>query len=167
MLAHQNITPGLGAELAPGEVVPDELLSDGQISALQQLASQRGIVVARGQVMSLEEQAAFAHRLGEPLTRPSNPSEIPVELIRIMADENSKHAAGEGWHSDVSSESEPPGLSMLRMEVVPSAGGDTLLCQYVCRLRVFIPGDAGLCRDADRKARPDRALPLRERGKEA
>ena len=138
MLAHQNITPGLGAELAPEIQLTS--LSDGQISALQQLASQRGIVVARGQVMSLEEQAAFAHRLGEPLTRPSNPSEIPVELIRIMADENSKHAAGEGWHSDVSSESEPPGLSMLRMEVVPSAGGDTLFASMTAAYEGLSPG---------------------------
>ena len=29
---------------------------------------QAGIVVSRGQVMSLQEQAAFAHRLGEPST---------------------------------------------------------------------------------------------------
>ena len=75
MLAHQNITPGLGAEIAPEIQLTS--LSDGQINALQQLASERGIVVARGQVMSLQEQAEFAHRLGEPLTRPTNPSEIP------------------------------------------------------------------------------------------
>ena len=137
MLAHQNITPGLGAELAPEIQLTS--LSDGQINALQKLASERGIVVARGQVMSLQEQAEFAHRLGEPLTRPTNPSEIPPELIRIMADENSKHAAGEGWHSDVSSESEPPGLSMLRMEVVPSAGGDTLFANMYAAYESLSP----------------------------
>jgi alpha-ketoglutarate-dependent taurine dioxygenase len=71
VLAHQNITPGLGAELAPEIQLTS--LSDGQINALQQLASERGIVVARGQVMSLQEQAEFAHRLGEPLTRPTEP----------------------------------------------------------------------------------------------
>ena len=45
MLAHQNITPGLGAELAPEIQLTN--LSDGQINSLQQLASERGIVVAR------------------------------------------------------------------------------------------------------------------------
>ena len=141
MLAHQNITPGLGAELAPEIQLTS--LSDGQIDTLQQLASERGIVVARGQVMSLEEQAAFAHRLGEPLTRPTNPPDIPPELIRIMADENSKHAAGEGWHSDVSSESEPPGLSMLRMEEVPSSGGDTLFANMYAAYESLSPAMQG------------------------
>ena len=44
VLAHQNITPGLGAELAPEIQLTN--LSDGQINSLQQLASERGIVVS-------------------------------------------------------------------------------------------------------------------------
>ena len=37
-----------------------------------------------------------------------------------------KGAAGTAWHTDVSSEARPPSISMLRMEVVPPVGGDTL-----------------------------------------
>jgi len=137
VLTHHNITPGLGAELAPQMQLND--LNDAEVSALKQLAAERGIVVARQQDMTLEQQAAFAHRLGEPLTKPTNPAEIPPELIQIKAGENTKRAAGEVWHSDVSSESEPPGLSMLRMEVVPSAGGDTLFANMYAAYESLSP----------------------------
>ena len=53
------------------------------------------------------------------------------ELIVIKANEHSKRVAGEGWHSDVSSNAQPPGLSMLRMEIVPESGGDTLFANMV------------------------------------
>ena len=137
MLAHQNITPGLGAEL--GQEIQLNTISAAEIDELKQLAAERGILVARAQVMTLQQQADFAHRLGEPLTRPMNPPEIPPELIQIKADHNSKRAAGEGWHSDVSSESEPPGLSMLRMEVVPNAGGDTLFANMYAAYESLSP----------------------------
>ena len=75
MLAHQNITPGLGAEL--GQEIQLNTMSATEIDELKQLAAERGIVVARAQVMTLQQQADFAHRLGEPLTRPMNPPAIP------------------------------------------------------------------------------------------
>lgn len=137
MLTHSNITPGLGAELASEIQLND--LTDTEVNDLKQLGAERGIIVARAQVMTLDQQAAFAHRLGEPLTKPTNPAEIPPELIQIKAGQNTKRAAGEGWHSDVSSESEPPGLSMLRMEVVPSAGGDTLFANMYAAYESLSP----------------------------
>ncbi len=124
MLASSYITPRLGSELDP--TCQLNHLSEAQVTALVTLCAERGVVVARNQRMSPQEQAEFAHRLGEPLTFPNNPAHIPEELIVIQAGPNSKQAAGEGWHSDVSSEMKPPGLSMLRMEQVPDHGGDTL-----------------------------------------
>ena len=124
MLTSSNITPRLGAELDAAIQLKD--LSEPEVAELVLLCAERGVVVARNQSLSPQEQSEFAHRLGEPLTFPNNPAHIPEELIVIQAGPNSKHAAGEGWHSDVSSEAKPPGLSMLRMEQVPDHGGDTL-----------------------------------------
>ena len=122
-LSYAPITPDFGAELSSDIRLVDA--TDTQVLALHQLAAERGVVVARDQEMSLDEHIAFAQRLGPLYQNPAN-RDLPEELIQIKADEHSKFVPGTGWHSDVSSDEHPPGLSMLRMEVVPSSGGDTL-----------------------------------------
>jgi len=124
-LSYQPISPRFGAEL-DDTVLLD--LTDEGVDALQQLAAERGVVVARNQKMTVHEQAEFAHRLGPLTSYPVRDEHVPSELLIIHADENSKHVAGSKWHTDISSEERPPSLSMLRMEIVPSSGGDTLFC---------------------------------------
>jgi taurine dioxygenase len=123
-LPFTSLSPRFGAELGPDIRLLD--LDDNGIEALQQLAAERGVLVVRDQVMTPDEQVGFARRLGDLFETPMNRGKLPAELIVIHADENSKHVAGSQWHSDVSSEAVPPGLSMLRLEVVPEAGGDTI-----------------------------------------
>ena len=123
-LHYSPITPRFGVEL--GGSKPLLTFSDNEVGALVKIAAERGVVVARDQDMTPDQQADFAHRLGRPLTTPVNKGKLPEELLLIQANEKSKGVAGNGWHSDVSSAAKPPGLSMLRMEVVPDAGGDTL-----------------------------------------
>jgi len=123
-MEYSSINPSFGVELANGTQLVN--FNDDDVTALKQLAAERGIVVARNQDMDMQAQAEFGHRLGTPMTTPVNNPGIPEELIVIKAGPKSKAVAGQQWHSDVSSEPVPPGLSMLRMEVVPSSGGDTL-----------------------------------------
>ena len=118
------VSPKFGAELAPDIRLLD--LDDNGIEAFQQLAAERGVLVVRDQVMTPDEQVCFARRLGELFETPMNRGRFPDELIVIHADEKSKYVAGSEWHSDVSSEEVPPGLSMLRLEEVPPSGGDTI-----------------------------------------
>jgi len=124
MLNVNQITPQLGVEFEYGTQVIE--FSDAEVDELKALAANKGIVVARNQNVTNQEQATFAHRLGEPFTSPIDRDDIPEELIVIEADEKANQTASQGWHSDVSSDSKPPSLSMLRIEVIPDAGGDTL-----------------------------------------
>lgn len=119
-----RITPSFGVELSSDTQLIH--LSDDDVVALKQLAAEHGVVVARNQIMDVHSQAEFGRRLGTLMKAPATKPDLPDELIVIQAGPESKKAAGEAWHSDVSSEAVPPGLSMLRMEVVPSSGGDTL-----------------------------------------
>ncbi|MGH1490384.1 MAG: TauD/TfdA dioxygenase family protein [Acidimicrobiales bacterium] len=122
-LEHRPISPRFGSEL-DGVTLLD--LTDSGVEALKQLGAERGVLVARDQVMTKEQQAEFAHRLGELTMYPVKEDGALPELLTIHADGNSKHVAGQGWHTDISSEAKPPALSMLRMEIVPDSGGDTL-----------------------------------------
>lgn len=47
-------------------------------------------------------------------------------IFVIHAHKDSTLANGEGWHTDVSCDTEPPLGTMLQMHILPSAGGDTM-----------------------------------------
>lgn len=117
------ISPRFGAEVAGIQLAG---LDDAGVVALAQLAAERGVVVARGQQMTVEEQIALGRRLGPVQVHPAFADRDHPEVLVIHADEHSKVAAGEAWHSDVSFEPVTPALSMLRLETVPECGGDTL-----------------------------------------
>ena len=121
--SHSPISPRFGSEL---EGVTLLEMTDDEVGALKQLGAERGVLVVRNQIMTMDQQAAFAHRLGELTTYPVKKAGALPELLEIHADEKSRHVPGEKWHTDISSEQKPPALSMLRMEIVPGSGGDTL-----------------------------------------
>ena len=137
MFKHKNITPKFGVELLDDPQLTE--FNESEVNYLNELAAEFGVVVARNQVMTMEQQAAFARKLGTPLTIPINKNDVPDELIVIKANEHSKRVAREGWHSDVSSNAQPPRLSMLRMEIVPEPGGDTLFANMVEALATLSP----------------------------
>ncbi len=135
-LAFDPINPRFGAELTDASLLD---MTDDDVEALQQLAAERGVVVVRDQVMSLQQQADFAHRLGPLTQHQTGDSDLPPELLLVQTDETSKRAVGGAWHSDISSEATPPALSMLRMEVVPSSGGDTLFADMYQAFEALSP----------------------------
>jgi taurine dioxygenase len=122
-LTHRPLSPRFGSELEGVSLLD---MANDEVDSVKQLGAERGVLVVRDQAMTPEQQATFAHRLGELTTYPVKRPDALPELLVIHADEKSKHVAGEGWHSDISSELHPPALSMLRMEIVPESGGDTL-----------------------------------------
>ena len=112
----------IGTELSDLQLVD---LDDDGIAELRQLVAERGVVVCRDQQMTLDDQIAVGARLGTLHVHPAFADAERPAALRIHTDANSRHTAGEGWHTDVSCDVEPPAISMLRIEVTPSAGGDT------------------------------------------
>ena len=86
------------------------------------------MIFFRDQHLTPAQQKAFGRLFGELHIHPAAPKEVPEhpEILVIHADENSKHVAGENWHSDVSCDLEPPMGSILYMHELPPVGGDTL-----------------------------------------
>ena len=137
MITTHLLSPNFGAELDHKLTLVS--LSDTDVEALKLAIAQAGVLVARDQEMTADTQAQFAARLGElfPSAKPSQTT--PEGLIRIKADERSQGAPGTTRHSDVSSDARPPSISMLRMEVVPPVGGDTLFMDMRQILGNFSP----------------------------
>jgi taurine dioxygenase len=100
-------------------------LDDGELEELKALIAERGVVAVRDQPMTLEEQIAFGARLGSLHVHPAYADGEHPEALRIHTDASSRYTAGEGWHTDVSCDLQPPAISMLRIHTTPSCGGDT------------------------------------------
>jgi taurine dioxygenase len=117
-----DLTRHVGTELAGFSLLD---LSDAGVEEILQLVAERGVVVVRDQPMTIPEQISFGRRMGELHVHPAYAQSQYPEALHIYGDENSKMVPGEGWHSDVSCDERPPGVSMLRIETTPSVGGDT------------------------------------------
>ena len=68
IMKYTNITPSFGVELVSGTQLQD--FTDDEVTALKQLAAERGIVVARDQEMDMKTQAEFGRRLGRLMNSP-------------------------------------------------------------------------------------------------
>jgi taurine dioxygenase len=100
-------------------------LDQAGIDEIKLLLAERGAVAVRDQHMTLEEQIELGRRFGPLHVHPAYADKDHPEALRIHTDANSRYTAGEGWHTDVSCDLEPPAISMLRIETTPSCGGDT------------------------------------------
>ena len=72
------------------------------------------VIFFRDQHITPQQHLAFGRQFGELHIHPAAPHE-PGEpaLMKIYADKNSPRVNGEGWHSDVSCDEEPPMGSIL------------------------------------------------------
>ncbi|MEM9564517.1 MAG: TauD/TfdA family dioxygenase [Actinomycetota bacterium] len=102
-------------------------LDQAGIDELKELVAERGVLFFRDQDMTLADQVELGRRLGELHVHPAAkaPDGFP-EVLLVHTDAESTYTAGNGWHTDVSCDARPPALSMLRIEQIPPAGGDTV-----------------------------------------
>lgn len=118
--------PAIGAEIANLDLTRP--LSDAEVADIRAAWLEHQVIFFRDQDLTIEQHIAFARQFGDLHIHPNAPShpEHP-EVLVIHADENSKRVAGHGWHTDVSSDPEPPAGSILRLTRTPrEGGGDTL-----------------------------------------
>jgi len=125
-LTVEKLTPHIGAEVHGVDL--GRPLDEPTFKQIHDALIENSVIFFRDQRLSPESQKAFGRLFGELHLHPAAPREVPEhpEILVIHADENSKHVAGENWHSDVSCDLEPPMGSILYMHELPPVGGDTL-----------------------------------------
>lgn len=120
-----KLTPIVGAEIQGVDL--SKPLSNHQMSEVHRALSENLVIFFRDQHMTPEQHLAFGRNFGDLHIHPAAPhAPGHKELMVIHADKDSFRANGEGWHSDVSCDTEPPMGSILYIKTCPPHGGDTL-----------------------------------------
>lgn len=141
-----KLTPIIGAEV--GGVDLAQPLSNHQMSEVHRALAENIVIFFRDQHMTPEQHLAFGRNFGELHLHPAAPhAPGHPELMIIHADKDSFRANGEGWHSDVSCDTEPPMGSILYIKTCPPRGGDTLFASMYAayealsdRMKAYLEG---------------------------
>jgi taurine dioxygenase len=126
-----TVTPqptGFGAEITGLDLtgpLPAPVLAE-----VRAAWARHAVVAFPDQPLSLDQLEAFTLSMGgfgkDPFIKPMAGHPNVLELRR-EPDEKATNF-GAGWHSDWSFQEAPPAATLLRSEVVPPVGGDTLFC---------------------------------------
>lgn len=121
----KRVTPLIGAEIEGVDLskpLPPEVFEEVRRALAENL-----VIFFRDQPMTPTQQMAFGRLFGDLHQHPAAPHEPGMpEVMIVAADKDSVRANGEGWHTDVSCDPEPPMGSILQIRECPPEGGDTV-----------------------------------------
>ncbi len=145
-----KLTPIIGAEISGVDL--SQPLGNATFSEIQRAFAENLVIFFRDQELTAEQHLAFGRRFGSLHIHPAAPhAPGHRELMVIRADANSPRANGEGWHSDVSCDAEPPMGSILHIQTCPPKGGDTLFANMYAaydalsdRMKTYLDGVTAL-----------------------
>ncbi len=123
----QKLTPAIGAEIHGVDL--GRPLGNQTFQEIHEALMENQVIFFRNQHIDHAQHKDFGRRFGALHMHPAAPQLIKEhpEVFVIHADEKSTYVNGEGWHSDVSCDGEPPMGSILYMhELPPDGGGDTM-----------------------------------------
>jgi taurine dioxygenase len=131
-----KLTPVIGAELSGVDL--GRPISNRQLDELHRALAENLVIFFRDQQMTEEQHLSFGRLFGDQHLHPAAPhAPGHPELMIIHADKDSPRANGEGWHSDVSCDPEPPMGSILYIRTCPPNGGDTLFASMYAAYEAF------------------------------
>ncbi|KAG2173188.1 hypothetical protein INT43_004562, partial [Umbelopsis isabellina] len=129
-----ELTPHIGTEIHGLQL---NKLTDQQKDELALLVAERGVVFFRDQDINIHEQLDLGRYYGPLHIHPTTgqPKGLP-EVHVVFVDDKERttkrqeylvgRSNADFWHSDVSYEKQPPGLTTLKIDTLPPVGGDTL-----------------------------------------
>ena len=119
------LTPRIGAVVEGVDFTKP--LPDAMFDEIHEAWMNHLVLFAHGPALTPEQHLSLGERFGPLHIHPAAPYAFGnPALMQIHTDASSKRNNGEGWHSDVSADLEPPMASILQIHQTPSYGGDTL-----------------------------------------
>ena len=121
----EPLTPVIGAEVRGVDLA--QPLDNATFRMVHDAWMEHLILLFRDQAMDLEGLDGLGRRFAELHVHPTHPGvDGHPGILKIHHDADSKFHIGRMWHSDVSSDAEPPMGSILHLHEVPENGGDTM-----------------------------------------
>ena len=115
----------IGAEVSGVDLT--QPLDDATLDELKAAWAGHLVLFVRDQNLTFEQHKALGRCFGELHIHPAAPKDAAhPEILAVHGDDKVDFVAGSLWHSDVSCDVAPPMASILRIEQIPSSGGDTL-----------------------------------------
>lgn len=120
-----RLTPHIGGEVSGIDLTKP--LSNRQVHDLNEALLDNGVIFFRDQPIDVPTLKTFGQHFGKLHIHSAMKGMAAHPEVRpLRADENSKHVAGEEWHTDLSCDPIPPMGSILHIHTLPPTGGDTI-----------------------------------------
>jgi taurine dioxygenase len=142
LITVKPVNPSIGAEILGVDLSRE--IGPQLLAELRTALNEHHVIYFRDQQLSNEDHKRFGRLFGRLHSHPLHAAKAKAlaagdmqaaamadaygigddpEILPIKADEMSKNVAGEGWHTDVTCDAEPPMGSMLYITKVPEGGG--------------------------------------------
>jgi taurine dioxygenase len=125
----KRLAAGLGAEIAGADLTRD--LTEEEFGVIDRAWQDHLILLFRGRPLTHAQHAAFSRRFGPlddhaAIPKFRVPGHPEVLLVANQEIAGRRQPVGRQWHSDLTYTTRPARASLLRCEVIPEVGGDTM-----------------------------------------
>ena len=134
----KRINQNIGAEILNADL--SQPLSDSQFDTIYNAWIEHEVLVFRDQDITVDQQIAFGKRFGNLTIHPFSPNMDDRREVIVLDNHNANPPAlTDQWHSDETFRAEPPTGTILRSEISPAIGGDTLFCSMTAAFAGLSP----------------------------
>jgi taurine dioxygenase len=120
----QRLGPSLGAEIHGLDLKAP--MADDVFAAFEAALIEHKVLVVRDQFLTTEQHVAFSRRFGELEVHPMRPQGQFPEILVLDNHKDNPVLSTDVWHSDTTFRKTPTKYTILRCEIMPELGGDTL-----------------------------------------
>jgi len=123
------LSTGIGVEL--GGIDIREPLDAETVAAIRNAWYHHGVILIRQQPLTHQQHIDFSRLFGpldkhDIIARLRHPEYHEILPVTVQEEGGRKLVVGRQWHSDMTGQLDPPAGSLLRCEVIPPIGGDTM-----------------------------------------
>jgi taurine dioxygenase len=120
----RRLGASLGAEILGVDLKAP--MDDDAFAAFEAALVEHKVLAVRDQFLTTEQHVAFSRRFGELEVHPMRPQGKFPEILVLDNHKDNPVLSTDVWHSDTTFRKTPTKYTILRCEIMPEFGGDTL-----------------------------------------